>query len=145
MWNRFTLIVVLQLLILPDAFGQVVANDSSSLVFQDTVGSHIEIDSLNHDLGVIDPANYEEKVVKSFRYTGKKPILIERIWTQDPHFICQYPKGVLKPNQVYSITICFTHHQNAVGKIRKNIGFTLSDGTKVSMWFTGDYAQQKKE
>ena len=111
--------------------------DTLNITFKDTV-FNFAFDSISHNLGDIVPTNENNRLVKYFKYIGTEPIVITRPWTDDPHFICEYPREPLIPNKIYSLTICFWH-QDRQGKMTKVMGFNLSDGNRISFKFTGTY------
>ncbi len=111
--------------------------DTLHMSFKDTV-FNFAFDSIAHDLGKIVPSNENNRLVKYFKYIGSEPITITRTRTGDPHFICEYPRETLIPNKIYSFTICFWH-QDRQGKMKKVMGFDLSDGNQISLKFTGTY------
>jgi hypothetical protein len=108
-------------------------------IFHDTL-HHIVTDSFSNDLGNIPMVN--SQMVKYFKYTGKRPIKIIRTWTGDPHYICDYPKGLLHPRKTYSFTVCF-YHFNHPGVFNTDMGFILSDGENITFRFRG-YVQFKQ-
>ena len=109
--------------------------DTLNMTFKDTV-FNFAFDSISHNLGDIVPTYENNRLVKYFKYIGTEPIVINRAWTGDPHYICIYPEEPLIPNKIYSFTICF-YHQNRLGKMTKTMGFDLSDGTQIYLTFTG--------
>ena len=111
--------------------------DTSNIEFRDTL-FQVVVDSLSHDLGSIVPTNENSRLMKHFKYIGTTPLLITKTWTNDPHFICDYPKEVLIPDKIYSITVCFWH-KGKKGRMSKKMGFILSNGNKISFTFTGTY------
>jgi hypothetical protein len=113
--------------------GNVKINSMDTILFRDTV-SKVQIDSLSHNLGVVLPAN--TTLVKYFKYTGTDTVFIDGTWTGDPHYICKYPEGPLISNKIYTITICF-NLQGREGLFAKQMGFHLSNGTKVDFLFKG--------
>jgi Family of unknown function (DUF6370) len=106
---------------------------SDSIVFSDTLHS-IAIDSFNHNMGNVTPAT--RRLVKYFKYIGKEPIEIQSIWAGEPHFICEYPKEPLMPEQIYSITICFWFHSSP-SNFSKAMGFIMNNGERISFHFKG--------
>ncbi len=82
------------------------------------------LDSLPHSIGY------------NFIYDGPDSVSILRAWTNDPHYICQYPEGILKKGKVYFFKICFAR-TNAPGLFSKNMGFYLSNGAIVTFVVTG--------
>lgn len=108
--------------------------DPNSIVFKDTTFS-IVTDSLSHDLGDIPALNNE--LIKWFKYIGKEPAVIVKAWTNDPHFICEYPKGPLIKGKIYTFTVCFCN-QGRLGKLNKEMGFYLSTGERISFIFKGN-------
>lgn len=111
---------------------------SNSVELRDTIYQFV-FDSLNHDLGIIDPKiKGTSHVKKYFMYFGNEPMLISRAWTGDPHFICDYPKEPLEKGKLYSFTICF-YHQGRGGILKKRMGFTLMNGNRITMNFKGNY------
>lgn len=106
------------------------------IVFRDTV-FNIAFDSLENDLGEIEPQN--GLLVKYMKYVGKENIFITRAWTTDPHYICGHPTGPLVPGKVYAIRICFWHQGKEGSKMNKSMGFDLSDGNQVVINFKGSY------
>jgi len=105
--------------------------EPNSIVFKDTTFS-IVTDSLSHDLGDIPAIN--NKLVKWFKYIGKEPVIIVKAWTNDPHFICEYPNEPLINGNIYSFTVCFSNH-GRVGRLDKLMGFYLSSGERISFRF----------
>ena len=116
--------------------------DTANIVFKDTV-FNIAFDSIFHNLGNIIPTYEHNRLVKHFKYIGTKPILITKVWTSDPHFICDFPNEPLVPNKIYSFTVCFCH-QGRQGNMTKVMGFELSDGNRISFQFTGKYIPLEK-
>jgi hypothetical protein len=119
--------------------------DTTNITFRDTI-FNVALDSTSHNLGNIIPsnANGNNKIVKHFKYLGTDTIFIERSFTGDPHFICEYPREPLIPNKIYSFTVCF-FHQERQGKLNKHMGFVLSDGNRITFKFTGTYLPIKDE
>ena len=111
--------------------------DLANIILKDTL-FNIAFDSITHDLGLINPSDEKVRLVKHFKYLGTDTILITRTWTEDPHYICEYPKAPLVPNKMYSYTICF-HHQGKQGEMSKKMGFYLSDGNRIPLQFNGAY------
>lgn len=122
---------------------QKIAQDTKNITFKDTI-FNIAVDSISHNLGQIVPTNENNRLVKYFKYIGTDSIFITKVWTNDPHFICEYPKDQLIPNKIYSITICFWH-KDRQGSMTKMMGFFLSDGNRISFKFTGTYLPINKE
>lgn len=118
-------------------YSSITSLDKGNMIFRDTV-FNIAVDSLSHNLGKIVPTNDHNRLVKYFKYVGKDSIYISRAWTNDPHYICEYPKDVLIPNQIYTFTVCFWHH-NRQGAISKIMGFDLSDKNRITFMFKGTY------
>lgn len=114
--------------------------DTSQIVFRDTVFNFL-IDSTSHNLGLIDRS--QTRVIKHFKYIGTEPVKITRAWTGDPHYICQFPAETLLTNQIYSFTICFWL-RDGYGKLSKNMGFDLSDGSRITLYFCGNYPPYDK-
>lgn len=113
-------------------------DDIENIYFRDTI-YHFVFDSIRHDLGDIIPQN--TRLVKHFKYIGTEPIYITKAWTRDPHFICNHPKGLIEPDNIYSFTVCFVHSGRS-GKLNKEMGFFLSDGSNIRLKFTGLYPQK---
>jgi hypothetical protein len=110
------------------------------ILFKDTA-YNIAFDSLKHNFGKINPETQSRYLIKHFKYLGTEPLSIKKAWTNDPYYICDYPKEELIPNKIYAFTICFSH-KGRVGIMNKQMGFDLSDGNRVFMRFTGEYVKQ---
>lgn len=108
--------------------------NAAGIVFADTLLNFVT-DSFRHNLGKIQPVN--TRLRKPFKVTGSSPVIIERAWTGDPHFICEYPKEPLFSGKVYWMTVCFAQ-QSRRGPFNKAMGFTLSDGQTITFVFTGE-------
>lgn len=111
-----------------------------NIVFKDTL-HNLAFDSLQHNLGEITPVN--TTIIKYFKYIGSKPLFITRTWTNDPHYICKYPKGMLEKGKVYSFQVCFWH-QGRSGVLSKMMGFKLSNGKTIRFTFAGKYVKAQK-
>jgi hypothetical protein len=109
--------------------------NTSGIVFADTLLNFVT-DSFRHNLGKVPPDNFQ-RLRKPFKVTGAAPVIIERAWTGDPHYICEYPKEPLYPDKVYWMTVCFAQ-QGRRGPFKKHMGFTLSDGQTITFVFTGE-------
>lgn len=132
------ILLILQLMITVMGYGQkTTAFDTNTIVFKDTTFS-IVTDSLSHDLGDIPAVNNE--LVKWFKYIGKEPVVIVKAWTNDPHFICGYPKEPLINGQIYSFTVCFSNN-GRIGRFNKIMGFDLSSGERISFRFKANVIQ----
>jgi hypothetical protein len=109
--------------------------------FKDTLYS-IVCDNFVHDLGTIP--NRDSLLVKYFKYVGndRDPVFISRTWTGDPYYISQYPKGILKKGEIYSITInfCFSGRP---AKFEKAMGFYLSNGENIKFIFKGNVVKNE--
>jgi acetolactate decarboxylase len=112
---------------------------ANRVVFKDTV-LQFAFDSVRHNLGWINPRK-NARVTKHFQYIGTETVSITRAWTGDPHYICDYPRGPLKPNKTYAFSVCFSHKKRT-GILSKEMGFDLSNGEKMTFRFTGQYAPQ---
>lgn len=99
------------------------------------------IDSLQHDLGKFIPATEKDELSKRIKYIGEDTIWIQKAWTGDPHFICDWPKEPLRPNKVYEIKICF-FHKGRRGRLSKKMGLLLSNGERITFHFTGRYVME---
>lgn len=117
--------------------------DTTNITFGDSIFNMV-VDSIFNNLGQIVPTNDNNRLVKHFKYIGTVPIFITRVWTEDPHFICEYPKEQLIPHKIYSFTVCFCH-QDRQGNMTKIMGFDLSDGNKISFKFKGTYIPTIKQ
>jgi len=140
--NNFLPYLIAGVLISIRPMAQTTRSDESTTqvieaTFRDTVFEFV-FDSIQHDLGIIDPEHSSERIIKHFKYIGHSPITIARAWTGDPHFICQFPNEPLIPNQIYPFTICFSH-KGRVGTMSKQMGFELSDGRRITLQFKGHY------
>ncbi len=109
------------------------------LPFKDTIHTFV-LDSAIHRLGKINPDSADRKVIKRFKYIGEEPDVIVRIWTGDPHFICEHPKEPLFKDSIYSFTVCF-HHKGKRGKMRKRMGFKLMNDVLIPIIFEGEYVE----
>lgn len=109
---------------------------NDAIFFRDTISDFV-IDSAFHNLGSINP-DLDARLVKHFKYIGGDSIYIEKTFTSDPHFICQYPRGVIIPNELYSLTICF-FHKGRRGTMNKSMGFRMSNGEIILFRLKGDY------
>ena len=92
-------------------------------------------DSLKHNLGDLT-ATFEYDLIKYFKYTALDTVWIESTWTTDPHIICEYPRGVLINEAIYSFKACFA--LNHTGHFYKTMGFILSNGKKITFTFQGN-------
>lgn len=101
-------------------------------VFSDTLHG-IATDGFTIDFGTI--AAFPSRFAKSFKYTGKEPVVITRSWTSDPHFICEYPKEPLMQGKTYTFKVCFSQR---CGPFNKTMGFDLSDGSSIPFRFKGN-------
>jgi hypothetical protein len=108
-----------------------------SYQFKDTIYSFV-FDSLNSDLGEVEPANINNRMVKHFIYLGEKPTFITGQKSGDPHFICEYPKEPIVRGKVYSFTVCFWF-QNGKGSFNKLMMLELDDGKFITFKFKGVY------
>jgi hypothetical protein len=120
-----------------------IAIDTLNMTFKDTL-FNLAFDSIAHNLGYIVPTNENNRIVKYFKYIGTEPISISRAWTGDPHYICSYPYEPLKPNKIYSFTVCFWH-EGRWGTMSKTMGFYLSNGQRISFRFKGIYLPITKQ
>jgi hypothetical protein len=77
------------------------------------------------------------KLKKYFKYIGPDTIFITRSWTNDPHYICEYPQGVLEQGKIYSFTICLTFIK-ARGRFEKTMGFYLNNKRIIPFVFKGE-------
>lgn len=100
-------------------------------VYLDTLHG-IVTDGFTVDFGTVKAL--PPRFIKEFKYVGKKPVVITRSWTSDPHFICDYPKEPLMPGKTYSFTVCFV---NRCGPLNKTMGIDLSDGSTIPFRFKG--------
>ena len=98
-------------------------------------------DSLKHNLGDLT-ATFEYDLIKYFKDTGPDTISIERTWTTDPHIICDYPRGALTNEAIYSFKACFA--LNHTGHFYKTMGFILSNGKKITFTFQGNVISNKE-
>jgi hypothetical protein len=103
-------------------------------IFADTL-QDIATDSFSHDLGNIPMLN--NKLNKSFIYTGMDTVFIIRTWTGDPHYICEYPKGPIVKGKFYFFTVCFWN-EGRPGLFHKTMGFELSNGKRIAFIFKGN-------
>ncbi len=108
-------------------------------VFRDTIADFV-FDSLNNDLGEVEPVNINNRRTKRFIYLGEEPVSIVDQQSGDPHFICDYPIEPLKKGIVYSITICFWF-QNGQGRFNKTMALRLSNGRLLFFTYKGVYKQ----
>ena len=92
-------------------------------------------DSLKHNLGDLT-ATFEYDLIKYFKYTALDTVWIESTWTTDPHIICEYPRGVLINEAIYSFKACFA--LKYTGHFYKTMGFILSNGKKITFTFQGN-------
>ncbi|MGQ0740290.1 MAG: hypothetical protein ACT4OJ_14655 [Bacteroidota bacterium] len=107
---------------------------NSEKIFADTLQG-IATGSFSHDLGNVPMQN--NKLIKSFIYTGDDTVYILRTWTGDPHFICDYPKGPMVKGNIYLFTVCFWH-EGRPGIFHKTMGFNLSNGKTIAFVFKGN-------
>ena len=112
------------------------ALDSSTIILKDTT-FNIVFDSVDNHMGLINPDIGTQVLVKYFKYIGTDTIFLSP-WTGDPHFICGYPKGPLVPHKLYSFKVQFSH-RGRKGRLKKQMGFNLSDGNRITLRFTGEY------
>jgi len=115
---------------------------NQEVVLKDTVGDFV-FDAIIENLDTVPMRN--ASMVKYFKYIGSDTVKIERAFTNDPHFICEYPRNIiLKKNFVYPFTICFWF-QSGKGYFHKNMGFTFSNGQRVEFLFNGYVSPLKTE
>lgn len=100
----------------------------------------IATDSFSHDLGNIPMVN--NKLKKTFIYTGADTVFITRTWTGDPHFICEYPKEAIVKGKSYSFTVCFWN-EGRPGLFHKTMGFELSNGEMIAFIFKGNVLKKE--
>lgn len=106
-----------------------------SIQYRDTV-DNVATDSFAHNFGRIPILPKE--LEKPFQYLGDEPVMINKAWTGDPHFICEYPKDSLVPGQHYKFVVCFYTKRH--GKMAKSMGFRFSNGEMVVFRFLADIA-----
>lgn len=94
-----------------------------TLTFNDTIGS-LAFQSKTIDLGARD--SLPQKITRYFIYLADTPTTITKALTSDPHFICDYPKGILEKGKVYEFTICFANR--SYGPMNKRLGFQFENG-----------------
>lgn len=107
--------------------------DTNSIIFADTLNNFVT-DSLIHDIGLV-PQNIA-RLTKYFKYTGTEGTYIEKAWTGDPHYICEYPQEELIPGKIYSFEVCFCMI-NRPGNFSRYMGFYLSNGSIITFLFKG--------
>lgn len=112
-------------------------HDTANVIYRDTI-SNMVVDSATNNFGHIPASEDNVRFVKHFKYIGAGAVHIERTWTGDPHYICDHPIGQLVPNRTYSITVCFSH-KGRKGTMYAKMGMDLSDGSRISFTFTGNY------
>lgn len=114
-------------------FAKAQAQKPNGLIFGDTSALFV-CDSFQNNMGLVNPDN--SHFSKAIKYIGPDSIFIVKSYTNDPHFICEYPKGPLTSGHVYLVKFCF-FHKNGVGVFNKNMGFILSNNEKVKFRFRG--------
>jgi hypothetical protein len=108
--------------------------------FKDTIYNFV-FDSLNNDLGIVEPVNKNNRLAKKFIYIGDTPVFIVGQKSGDPHFICEYPKEPMVKGKIYSFTVCFWF-EGGVGVFDKLMSLELSDGRSIFFKFKGHYKNQ---
>ena len=111
-------------------------------VFKDTFQIDLNDENPIYELEMDTLDNRENRRVKfCFTVAPTDSILfIERAFTSDPHYICDWPKEALQSGVVYEFSVCYVRK---IGPDRKTMGFIMSNGTRVSFRFKshwlGDY------
>ena len=106
-----------------------ITSNPDSVVFRDTFHGWVA-DSFVNNMGEVrqEPSTY---LIKHFKYIGKDTVWITNAFTNDPHYICQWPKEMLIPGKVYAFKVCFTF-QGRPGSFNKVMGFHLSNGISIT-------------
>ena len=114
--------------------------DSNQLhVFRDTIFD-FAFDSLTCNMVNMSPIN--TRVTKKFKYLGNDMVFIKYPWTNDPHYICNYPNMPLLKGKIYTFDICFAF-MNSEGPFNKFMGFNLSNDIVIWMYFFGSVAKKE--
>lgn len=101
--------------------------------FTDTIGG-FAFDSLNHNLGIVSDTT--RSIIKYFKYVGDHFGIISSVWTQDPHFICDYPKEPLIKGKIYFLRICLAL-SHTKGNFSNTMGFVSDSGDRISLSIKG--------
>lgn len=105
--------------------------DVSTIIFKDTL-SNLAFDSSTTRLYAMQKGQY--RLVKYFKYVGDSAVVITKAWTNDPHYICDYPTEPLIPGKVYAFSTCFSFFP---GQFQKRMGFNLSNGEVITLIYKG--------
>lgn len=92
-------------------------------------------DSFSMNLGHFTE-NLAPSYSKKVKYIGSDTLYVTKAWTNDPHFICRYPKGKIIPGKIYSLRFCFFFKARR-GRFRKGMGLKLSNGESLDFYFSG--------
>lgn len=104
--------------------------------------NEIAVNEFVEDLGAVADSNF--RMERQFVYHGAEHLAIRRTWTEDPHFIYDYPKGILQKDSVYNFTICF-YFKGRKGPFKKRMGFILTNDERVNFTFTGTVIPKKSK
>jgi hypothetical protein len=107
---------------------------------KDTIYNFV-FDSINTDLGEVEPVNINNRLTKKFIYIGDTPVVITCQKSGDPHFICDFPHEPIVKGKIYSFTVCFWF-QGGSGVFNKLMSLELSDGRSLFFKFKGHYKNQ---
>jgi hypothetical protein len=118
---------------------QKLGGKQKTTTYKDTI-YELAFDSLMHRLGAWSIADTMPYVIKSFKYLGQEPGIIENVWTSDPFFICEYPKEPLLPGHVYEYKICMFEF---VGRFHKTLGFNLTGQRRIMLYLIGEFIAKK--
>lgn len=78
-----------------------------------------------------------------FKYAGDDEVaVISRSFTNDPHYICNYPKGIIYKDSVYQFRICMSPR---IGIINKNMGFLFHENERVIFKLKGEYISRNDD
>ena len=134
------MLIIVNIFFLLSGIAQSVEKKQASFQFKDTVYNFV-FDSVNNDLGLVEPVNINNRMIKHFIYTGDTPVIISGTKTSDPHFICDYPKEPIVKGKVYAFTVCF-YFENGKGVFNKVMSLELSDGRSIYFRFKGRYKEK---
>jgi len=134
------MLVIVNIFFLLSGIAQSLEKKQASFQFKDTVYNFV-FDSVNNDLGLVEPVNINNRMIKHFIYTGDTPVIISNTKTSDPHFICDYPKEPIIKGKVYDFTVCF-YFENGKGVFNKMMSLELSDGRSIYFRFKGRYKEK---
>ncbi|WP_306642074.1 hypothetical protein [Sanyastnella coralliicola] len=139
---------MIRLLIIPALFffayggTRPAALQETPMTFQDTIGVLVA-DSFVQRLGDVPAIQTRSK--HYFKYIGESDsVFITKAMTNDPHFICGYPKGPLVKDSIYEFKICWYHKGREGLPFNKMMGFRLSNGDNVPWRFKGRVEEEEE-